>query len=281
MTGRNVRGEIMRFDVKSGRREPFFGGISAEFLDFSKDGQWVAYVTYPEGNLWRSKLDGSERLQLTYPPAYVFNPCWSPDGKTILFYQQSPRGGESKAYAVSSEGGTPRPLLPEDALPQVDPNWSPDGSKVVLSPNPGRPEATIRILDMTTHQTSDVPGSKGLFSARFSPDGRYLAGLNSGMTGLFLFDFQTQKWTELAKGSPTWPKFSPDGQYLYVLDAAGNGAIIRVRLSDHAIEKVADLKNFIMSGTYSSWLSVAPDGSPLLLRDAGTTDVYSLDWEEP
>jgi hypothetical protein len=58
----------MRFDVKSDRREPFFGGISAEFLDFSKDGQWVAYVTYPEGNLWRSKLDGSERLQLTYPP---------------------------------------------------------------------------------------------------------------------------------------------------------------------------------------------------------------------
>ena len=281
VTGRNVRGEIMQFDVRSGRREPFFGGISAEFLDFSKDGQWVAYVTYPEGNLWRSKLDGSERLQLTYPPAYVFNPCWSPDGKTILFYQQSPRGGESKAYAVSSEGGTPRPLLPEDALPQVDPNWSPDGSKVVLGPSPGRPEATIRILDMTTHQTSDVPGSKGLFSARFSPDGRYLAGLNSGMTGLFLFDFQTQKWTELAKGSPTWPKFSPDGQYLYVLDAAGNGAIIRVRLSDHAIEKVADLKNFIMSGTYSSWLSVAPDGSPLLLRDAGTTDVYSLDWEEP
>jgi Tol biopolymer transport system component len=211
----------------------------------------------------------------------VFNPCWSPDGKTILFYQQSPRGSESKAYAVSKDGGSPRLLLPEDTLHQVDPNWSPDGSKVVLGPSPGRPEATIRILDMATHQISDVPGSKGLFSARWSPDGKYLSGLNSAMTGLFLFDFQTQKWTELSKGSPTWPKFSPDGQYLYVLDTAGNGAIIRVRLSDHAIEKVADPKNFIMSGTYSSWLSVVPDGSPLLLRDAGTTDVYSLDWEEP
>ena len=281
VAGFTQRGELTRFDPKSGRRGPFLGGISAEFLDFSKDGQWVAYVTYPEGNLWRSKLDGSERLQLTYPPGYVFNPCWSPDGKAILFYQQSPRGSESKAYAVSKDGGSPRPLLPDDTLPQVDPNWSPDGSKVVLSPNPGRPEDAIRILDLASHHTSDVPGSKGLFSARWSPDGKYLTGLNSGMTGLFLFDFQTQKWTELSKGSPAWPKFSPDGQYLYALDATGNGAIIRIRLSDHAVEKIADLKNFVMSGTYGSWLSLAPDGSPLLLRDVGTTDVYSLDWEEP
>ena len=45
-------------------------GISAEFVSFSRDGQWVAYVSYPEGTLWRSKLDGSSRLQLTYPPMY-------------------------------------------------------------------------------------------------------------------------------------------------------------------------------------------------------------------
>ena len=28
-------------------------------------------------------------------------------------------------------------------------------------------------------------------------------------------------------------------------------------------------------------LALAPDDSPLLLRDAGTSDVYALDWEEP
>jgi serine/threonine protein kinase len=67
---RTGRGELMRYNSKSGEFAPFLGGISAEYLAFSKDGQWVAYVSYPEGTLWRSKIDGSERLQLTYPPSY-------------------------------------------------------------------------------------------------------------------------------------------------------------------------------------------------------------------
>jgi hypothetical protein len=49
------RGELMRYNSKSGEFSPFLGGISAEYLGFSKDGQWVAYVSYPEGTLWRSK----------------------------------------------------------------------------------------------------------------------------------------------------------------------------------------------------------------------------------
>ena len=128
---------------------------------------------------------------------------------------------------------------------------------------------------------SDVPGSKGLFSPRWSPDGKYLAALNSDLPRLLLFDFQTQKWTELAKGTLGWPEFSRDGQYIFALDGSGNGAVIRVRLRDHAVEKVVDLRNFVTTGYYRYWFSLAPDGSPITLRDAGTTDVYSLDWEEP
>jgi len=39
-----------------------------------KDGQWVAYASYPEGSLWRSKVDGTERLQLTFPPMAILWP---------------------------------------------------------------------------------------------------------------------------------------------------------------------------------------------------------------
>ncbi len=71
------RGELVRYNAKSGDFVPYLGGISAGELDFTRDGQWVAYVTYPDNTLWRSKVDGSERLQLTYhsnqclPPALV------------------------------------------------------------------------------------------------------------------------------------------------------------------------------------------------------------------
>jgi Tol biopolymer transport system component len=80
VVGEADRGELVRYDLNSGQFVPFLGGISADFLAFSKDGQWVAYVSYPEGTLWRSKADGSERLQLTFGPGNPIMPRWSPDG---------------------------------------------------------------------------------------------------------------------------------------------------------------------------------------------------------
>ena len=65
-------------------------GISADGVDFSRDGQWVTYIQYPEGSLWRSRADGSERLQFTFPPMQVGLPRWSPDGKQIVFTAMLP-----------------------------------------------------------------------------------------------------------------------------------------------------------------------------------------------
>jgi DNA-binding winged helix-turn-helix (wHTH) protein len=61
-------GELVRYDAKSQQFLPYLSGISAIHLSFSKDGQWVVYISYPDGALWRSKVDGTERLQLTSPP---------------------------------------------------------------------------------------------------------------------------------------------------------------------------------------------------------------------
>ena len=279
--GRTFRGEMVRYDPKSSQFSPFLGGISAEFLDFSKDRQWVAYVTFPEGILWRSKADGSERLQLTYPPAYAVNPRWSPDGRQIIFSQALPEK-PARILEISPDGGNARELVPDDPRPQWDPNWSPDGTKIVFGSGPANTEPGMYILDLTTHQVSTVPGSQGLYSPRWSPDGKYLVGLSADETELSLFNFQSQKWTALAKGFLTWPNFSQDSRYLYVLSAHGASAVLKIRLSDGKTERVADLKDFVYTGHFiDGWLSLAPDDSPLLFRDAGTSDVYALDWEEP
>ncbi len=280
VVGRTVRGELTRYDLKSGRFEPYLGGISAEYVSFSKDGQWMTYVSYPEATLWRSKTDGSERLQLTYAPSKALMPRWSPDGNTILFFLAD-ASKPFKVYEVSREGGNPRPLMPENPDPQTDPNWSPDGSKIVFSGGSADPSSSIHILDLATHQISTLPGSQGMYSPRWSPDGRYIPALSPDGTRVVVFDFQTQKWTELAKGSMGWLEWSKDGQYLQAQDASGAGAVIRIRLSDHKTDRVVDLKNFAPVGYYGQWYAVAPDDSPIMLRNAGTQDVYSLDWEEP
>ena len=280
MIGQTYRGELTRYDAKSGQFVPFLGGISAEYINFSKDGQWVSYVSYREGTLWRSKVDGSERQQLTYPPMYPLLPRWSPDGKKIIFFEFALSGDKpARIYEVSPDGGSPRQLLPDDHSQQLDPNWSPDGSKIIFAGESNDPTSAIHILELASRQISDLPGSQGLYSPRWSPDGRYVSAFSADSKTLLLFDFQTQKWTELATGSLSWLNWSHDGHYIYVLNFRGRNGVVRIRITDHKIEQVVDLTNLVTTGRYGGCLALTPDDSPLLLRDTGSQDVYSVDWQ--
>ena len=280
--GATTRGQLVRYDLKSHGFVPFLGGISAEYVAFSKDGQWVAYVSYPQGALCRSKADGSDPLQLTYSSDYGFVPRWSPDGKEILFWE-TPVGKPSRIFEVSADGGTPQQLLPDDPTPQQDPNWSPDGSKIVFAGNANDPASSVHILDLKTGKVSTLPGSQGFFSPRWSPDGRYIPALSRDSRTLSMFDLQTQKWVQLATAvTISWLNWSKDGNSLLVLGRSETGeAVLKIRLSDHQVEQIANVMNFVATGRYGDSLALAPDDSPLLLRDAGTYDVYSLDWQEP
>jgi hypothetical protein len=66
--GKLLQGELVRYDAKARQFVPFASGVSAGEADFSPDGQWIAYTNYPDLTLWRSRVDGSQRMQLTYWP---------------------------------------------------------------------------------------------------------------------------------------------------------------------------------------------------------------------
>jgi Tol biopolymer transport system component len=207
-------------------------------------------------------------------------PRWSPDGKQIAFYNYSV-GKPGRIYLVSADGDSPRQMLPQDAEPKQDPDWSPDGQKIIFGSVPADPDSALRVLDLKTRQVSTIPGSKGLFSPRWSPDGRYIVAMPADSLSLMLFDFQTQKWSQLAKARAAFPNWSRDGQYVYFLRWLDKPAVLRVRISDRKTEQVFDLTNLSTIGNIGPWLGLGPDDSPLLLRDIGTQDVYALDWDEP
>jgi eukaryotic-like serine/threonine-protein kinase len=280
VVGRSYRGELDREETKSGRLTPFLSGISAEDVVFSKDGQWVAYVSYPQGILWRSRPDGRDKLQLSYPPLFAALPRWSPDGKKIAFYNYIV-GKPGRIYLVSADGGGAKQLLPEDPEPKQDPDWSPQGDKIIFGSVPADDTSSIRVLDLKTNRVSVLPGSRGLFSPRWSPDGRYLVAMPADSLSLMLFDFQTQKWSQLAKVRAGFPNWSSDGQYVYFLRWLDNPAVLRIRITDRVIEEVLDLANLPTTGNIGPWLGLGPDNSLLILKDIGTQDVYSLDWEKP
>jgi serine/threonine protein kinase/Tol biopolymer transport system component len=279
--GIQTRGKLARYDARSKSLVPYLGGDSIDHVDFSRDGKWIAYHSYPEGYLWRRKADGSDKLQLTFPPLQASLPRWSPDGKQIAFIGLKP-GESAKIYIVPADGGEPERVLPQDTAEEYDPVWSPDGNRLLFSKNPfaevhSPQERELEIVDLKTRQVAPVPGSEGLYSARWSPDGKYLVAMPRDSVRLTLFDFNNQKWQDLVKIVIGFPSWSRDSKYVYFNDL-NNTAIYRVRVSDRKVEKIASLAGASIGG---GWMGLTPDDSPMILIDASIDEIYALDWTVP
>lgn len=287
--GGRPRGELLRYDLKSGKLEPSLSGISAEHLDFSRDGQWVTYVTFPEGTLWRSRVDGTERLQLTFPPLHAMLPRWSPD-QTRIAFSAILSGSNASLYLISAEGGKPELLSQKvDAREvEVDPTWTPDGNSLIFGGSVFNPDCIISSLDLRTRQISTIPGSKGLSGPRVSPDGHYIYAETVRNHTQFLFDRHTQRWSRLIQrpAGSGWPAWSSDSKYIYMsddMDAPGESInLYRLHVSDGTLEPITTVKvPGGLVGVWGGWLSYAPDGSPLLLRDLSIQEIYALDVDLP
>lgn len=281
-----LRGELLRYDLNSHTLEPYLEGISAEQLDFSRDGKWLAYVSFPEAVLWRSRVDGSERMQLTNPPLRALLPRWSPDGTRIAFSGLLSQGSR-KLYVVSAVGGKPEPVSGTENG-AADATWSPDGNSLVFGGVYGSSERKIFSVEVRTGYVRLVPNSEGMFSPRVSPDGRYIVTMDlPGHRKLYLFDWKTEKWSLLLDAENIrndWPQWSPDSRYLYFSDSSLRDvkALYRVRIADHKLEEIARLSvPQGLTGYFSNWMSAAPDGSPLLLRDISIQEIYALDVDLP
>ncbi len=273
-------GELVRYDAATALFVPFLGGLSARDVEFSRDGRWIAYVRHPDGTLWRSRPDGTERRQLTFPPETASLPRWSPDGRRIAYMSPSP-SEKWRSQIVAAEGGKPQPVTGKPG--DIEASWSPEGTKVAL----GRqgtdhtPEHLI-VVDLQTGTVSAVPALEGFWSTRWSPDGRSIAAFSADATRLVLFEFATGRWRDLVGGSEVlnYPNWTRDGSHIQL--ERGN-SIVRVRVADGHVEPVASLERIALVSTeFGSWIGIGPDDSPLVLREmSGTTEIYALDVEWP
>lgn len=261
-------GELVRYDLKRKDFEPFLGGQSLAHLSFSRDGKWLAYVAYPEGTLWKARSDGTEQLQLTFPPLQVGCPRWSADGRWIAFHARQP-GQLFKNFVISAEGGNPEPF-PEESLPQTSPEWVPGRDALIYSRTYAGENPALFLFDRPSGRVEKIPGTEGLYSSQWSPDGRYLMSLDASDDRLLLVDFKSGKRTQIA-GPAAWPAWSPDSKYIYFV-RWGINSILRVRVPDGQEERVLELPFRLAAWPFA----LAPDGSLILFREHGRYDIYSL-----
>ena len=282
--GVQQRAELERYDAKSGEFVPFLGGISAGDVDISRDGQWVAYVSYPEGILWRSRLDGSERLQLTYTPMAAALTHWSPDGKQIAFSATSP-GKPWKIFLIGKDGGSPQAIT-GDQVQELDPTWSPDGKQLAFGIFPGD-TSMIKIYEPETHKLSQLAGSDKIFAPRWSPDGRHIAAIALGGSKLILYDVKSQQWMPVNQdlglvGYLAWSHDSTSVNFDTSLNK--EPGYYRLRVSDMKLEKLFDFrKTRLFAGQFGNapWTGLGPGDVPLFPRDISTQEIYAFDLHLP
>jgi len=278
--------QLLRIDPKTSAKTAMLAESGATDMDFSLDGQWVVYAARENGTLWKSRIDGSGKVQLTAGATGAFAPHWSPDQKEILFtgflLDSQPR-----LYVVSANGGTPRSVLPSNnKWASVSGDWRTDGRQIVLDVQEmesGR-EPDIRILDLETSKLTKLLDSDGLIEPRWSADGRYIAALNPKKKQVYLYDCKLEKWSVLSEANfPAALRWSPSGDALYYQDVDEvEESIFRVPMATRETERVVRLGDLLSTGAARGiFTGLSPDGSVYITVDHGDADVYAVDLQLP
>jgi Tol biopolymer transport system component len=126
-------------------------------------------------DLWLTREDGSDPLQLTSAAGDEFQPTWVPDGSRIAFACRASEEVPTDVCVVRADGTGLQKLTDTPDLEESAPSWSPDGTRLLFD------EAGDPAADMGTVRVMNVDGAgvrtlvkRGGF-ADWSPDGQHIA----------------------------------------------------------------------------------------------------------
>jgi len=277
VVGRISQGEMRVFDPQQRRFVPFLNGLAASSIAISPDKKWMAYADYPRHFLWRSKLDGSEKLQLT--DFYATMEQWSPDSKQIVFSDWR------QLYLISADGGVAEKLI-SNPNNEVAPFWSPDGKSITFNdfPNPGQPRA-IKVLDLATRKISIMPGSEGYYVGEWSPDGKYMMAVAQNPSRLVLYTVKSGTWRDIKKFEEAWGwcVWSNDSKSVYVeMPTAVPGVepgLYRLGIPDGSWKLTSTFDGLTLSSdNLEGFFALTSDGRLAMMSDTSVVQIYYAKW---
>jgi serine/threonine protein kinase/Tol biopolymer transport system component len=270
------QGAMRVYDPKLKRLEPLLEDLSMLQFVISPDREWMAYTEYPSRNLWKSKPDGSEKLQLT--DSYAVMEQWSPDGKWLVY------SNWKNLFLVSSDGGVPE-KLPVDGDTPIAPTWSSDGKTIAFSyfPVPDK-LPRIEVIDLATRQISAMPLGEGYYYPSWSPDGKYLVAMAENPARMALYSTATKTWKDLRLFPDPWGFWSwaRDSKSLYMAVFLGkpSDGIYRMSIPQGGWEKLSGVEGINPAQSFEAFMSLTPEGQPAVMGRTGAAQIYLLHWPQ-
>jgi Tol biopolymer transport system component len=268
--------ELVWVDAE-GREEPVAAPPHPyDYPRLSPDGQRVAFSLNSEGqaDLWSWDLERGAMRKLTFDSTPESFPTWTPDGRDLVFASGGEGGGDLYRMPIDGTGAPQLLLDAQDSLPLA---VSPDGRHLVHLQG-----GVASVLDLTAPEDAPTPlGIADIWSADFSPDGRFLAydvggpARDSQIHVVTFPDPRRGRWQITVQGGrdPVW---SRDGSEIYYRPNGINvSAIMAVEIRTSPAFTAGRPRERLRLDYYRGLrrsFDVAPGPRFLILRRAGELD---------
>ena len=273
------KAEVFAWDLKADRATLLYPEVRPFRLVYSPSGEQVAYTKRVDQGyeLWLANVKGTDRRLVATAWRFAMV-AFSPNGKKFAF--SSRQADKSwKTYWGDVEGGVWHeiPGPPEN---KVDPNWSPDGQTILFGQPPAymaEPgvERHLYTFDLRRGKTTVMQDTAGLFSPRWSPDGKYVAAMHADSKGMSVWEVTQSGWKPLFSYDVDNPFWSQDGTWVY-FNGAYDRSLWRARVSDRKLERVLPLP---MRDNYTACFGngFTPNGEVLLSCFDHRRNIFALE----
>jgi eukaryotic-like serine/threonine-protein kinase len=260
---------------RNGKSAGTFGESGGYFnFKISPDGSRLVFDLYdPRTNLtqlWVGELARGVQTKLTSGPSNNSGGVWSPDGSRLAF--QSDRSHQADIVLRSVGGSGADQPLTDTERQNIPTSWSKDGRFLLyLDRDPaGDRYMQLSAISVESPREAIVVAAKSpndIFSAQFSPDGRWVAydRDESGRVEVFVTSFPNgQEKVQISTSGGANPRWVRDGREL--LFSTPDGAIMSVEVdASHALKASAPKVLFSLPEGFVNW-DVAPDGQRFLVN---------------